>query len=188
MESYGVIIQHLRALAGLSVQITAKKIGRSKGWLSEVENNHGNSRVTESEFNRIVDLLDGSKHRAMFKTWAATAKNRDQVAKTFDGAVLKYIRLRKEITLAKASQLTGLSTAYLSKIETGVKSVTLEMRNKIMVGYGYSPSSFKNLSTDPMRSKAVPLKFKLDILLHSMPEKRVEQVFKFVQELLNNIQ
>ena len=187
MESYGVIIKQLRTLKGLGVRATAKKIGRGIGWLSELENNCGTARLTEIEFNRIVEVLEGTKLRPMFKTWAAIAKNRDQVAKTFDGAVLKYIRLRKEITLAKASQLTGLSAAYLSKIETGVKSVTLEMRNKIMVGYGYSPSSFKNLSTDPIRSKAVPLKFKLDILLHDLPEKRVEQVFKFVQEILNNI-
>lgn len=43
MENYRVIIQHLRTLAGLSVQQAAKKISRSVGWLSE------------SEFNRIVE-------------------------------------------------------------------------------------------------------------------------------------
>ena len=182
MESYGVIIQQLRTLAGLSVQNTAKKIGRSKGWLSEVENNSGNSRISELEFNRIVDILNGTKHRPMFKTWAATAKNRDQVARTFDGAVLKYIRIKKEITLLKASKLTRLSVAYISKLETGVKSVSLEIRNSIMRAYGYSPSSFKNLSTDPTRSKVVPVRFKLEILLNVLDIKDLNEVFKFAEK------
>ena len=36
MENYGVIIRHLRLLAGLSVQQAARKLGRSIGWLSEI--------------------------------------------------------------------------------------------------------------------------------------------------------
>ena len=57
MENHGLIIRHLRLLAGLSVQLTAEKIGRSKGWISEIENNTGNCKLTESEFNRIVGAL-----------------------------------------------------------------------------------------------------------------------------------
>ena len=103
----------------------------------------------------------------MFKTWAATYKNRDRTAKAYDGAVLRFIRLKKGYDLAKASKL-GLSLSYISKIETGAKPVSLEMRNQIMTGYGYSPSSFKNLSTDPVRSKAVPCQLKVEILLHAL--------------------
>ncbi len=50
MENHGIIIQHLRLLAGLSVRQASKKIQRSLGWLSEIENNNGRSRLTENEF------------------------------------------------------------------------------------------------------------------------------------------
>jgi len=188
MENYGLIIRHLRTLAGLSVRATAQKIDRSIGWLSEIENTSGTARLTETEFNRIVDVLEGAKHRPMFRTWVAAYKHRERGEKTFDGAVLKFIRLKKEINLRKAQKLTGLSTSYLSKIETGVKPVTLEMRNRIMVAYGYSPSSFKNLSTDPVRSKVVPTGFKLQILLHGLSEIQTETVFQFALALASGNQ
>lgn len=140
MENYGVIIRHLRTLAGLSVRDTAKKVGRSIGWLSEIENNCGTARLSEPEFNRIVEQLGGSKHRALFKTWAANHRNRERIEKTFDGAVLKFIRIKKGIDLRKASKLTGLSVGYISKLENGLKPVTLEMRNRLMVGYTTSTS------------------------------------------------
>ena len=120
----------------------------------------------------------------LFKTWAATYKNRDRTAKTYDGAVLRFIRLKKGFDLATASKLVGLSLSYLSKIETGAKPVTLEMRNQIMTGYGYSPSSFKNLSTDPVRSKAVPCILKLEILLHALQPQQIEAVFQYAQSII----
>lgn len=184
MDNAGVIIQHLRILAGLSVRETAKKINRSIGWLSELENSRGSARITEEEFNRIVGLLDGSKHKAMFKTWVANVKNRQRVESTFDGAVLKFIRIKKGLTLEKARELTNLSVGSLSKIETGLKPATLDMRNRIMVGYGYSPTSFKNLATDPVRSKAVPLRFKLKILLNELDTDKICSVFEFTREIL----
>lgn len=184
MESYGVIIQQLRKLANLSVQQAAQKIGRSKGWLSEIETASGRCRLTEQEFNRIVDVLDGSKHRPLFKTWAANSKNRQKSAKVFDGAVLKYIRLKKGFGLLKASQVTGLSIGYISKMESGSKPVSFEMRNKIMIGYGYSPTSFKNLATDPSRSKAVPSIYKLRIILRELSDSNIAAVLQFASELI----
>jgi transcriptional regulator with XRE-family HTH domain len=184
MDNYGLIIQHLRTLAGLSVQQTAKKIGKSVGWLSEIENNSGRCRLTENEFNRIIELLDGTKHRAMFKTWIAGFKNRERLDKVFDGAVLKFVRLKKELSLSKASKLTSLSAAQLSKFENGLKPVSLELRNQIMAAYGYSPTSFKNFSTDPVRSKVVPIEFKLTILLNSLEDEQIEQVFRYAHSFL----
>jgi transcriptional regulator with XRE-family HTH domain len=183
MDNYGLIIRHLRHLAGLSVQLTAKKISRSAGWLSEIENNTGACRLTETEFNKIIELLDGTKHRAMFKTWTATYKNRARVEKTFDGAVLKHIRIKKELSLVEAKKLTGLSISYLSELESGLKPITLEMRIKIMTAYGYSPSSFKNFSTDPVRSKVVPIQYKLEILLNLLKEDQIESVFLYALSL-----
>ena len=181
MDNYGLIIRHLRLLAGLSVRETAKKIGKSIGWLSEVENSAGLAKVTEKEFNRIVELLDGTQHKGIFRTWVATYKNRERLDKTFDGAVVKFIRIKKGLSLKQAEKLTGFSKAQISKMETGAKLISYENRNKIMVAYGYSPSSFKNLSSDPIRSKAVPLKYKLTIILNQLNKDQIESIFEFAR-------
>jgi transcriptional regulator with XRE-family HTH domain len=188
MENYGVIVKHLRHLNGLSVQQAAKKIGRSKGWLSEIENDSGRSRITEKEFSRIVVILEGVQHQAMFKTWVANFKNRERTDTTFDGAVLKFIRLKKNLSLNEASKLLGLSTSQISKLENGCKSISYELRNKIMIAYGYSPSSFKNLATDPHRSKVVPQYYKLEILLKKLNQSQIEEVFSFSKKILENNQ
>jgi len=97
MENYGVIIRHLRNLAELDVRAAALKIGKSIGWLSEIENNRGKSRRTEIEFQNIVELLGGTRHRSMFKIWVAHQKNRERSCTTFEGAVLKHIRTKKKL-------------------------------------------------------------------------------------------
>lgn len=181
--NYGLILQHLRQQAGLSVQKFAEKINRSVGWVSEVENNRGTSRLTEKEFDRIVELLDAGKHREMFRTWVANHKNAERVDRTFDGAVLKFIRLKKQMLLKDAASRARMSVGYLSKIESGLMPVTVHVRKQLMLAYGYSPSSFKNLSTDPVRSKAVPLAYKLEILLRHLSEYQTEKVFQYVKSL-----
>ncbi len=188
MDNYGLIIRHLRKLSKLNVRQAADKIQRSIGWLSEIENSRGTARLTEREFNRIVELLDGNHHKPMFKTWISTQKRSEQSERAFDGAVLKYIRMKKELNLKEASRLSGLSMPQLSKFETGHKLVSLETRNRVMLAYGYSPSSFKNLSTDRIRSRAVPFSFKLEILLKNLPENQIEKVFCFAQGLLDSSQ
>lgn len=186
MESHGVIIRHLRTQNALSVQKTAELINRSVGWLSEIENQHGTARISEKEFARIVDILGGAQYSNQFKTWVASAKNRNSSAKKFDGAVLKYIREKCGYSLHKAKALTGYSVAYLSMLESGKKDVSLELRIKIMTGYGYSPSSFKNLSTDPVRSKAVPSVYKLEILLKKLSSKNIDDVFQYALDKFEN--
>jgi len=180
---YGLIIKHLREHSGLSVRKLAEKIGKSIGWVSEIENNCGTARLTESEFQRIVNLLDGGKHREMFRTWVANHKNGERVDRTFDGAVLKFIRRKKLLSLTDAAKLADLSVGYLSKIERGARPATNELRKQIMLAYGYSPSSFKNLATDPVRSKTVPLRFKLEILMRQLSEAEVETLYDYVQNL-----
>ena len=180
LENHGVIIRHLRQRKELSLRKCSNIINKSIGWLSEVENASGNSKLTEEEFDRIVSTLGGDKDRAMFKTWVAKHKNKDNGDKTFDGAVLRYIRKKKGISLVDASASTGLSIGYLSKLETGLKAMTLELRNLIMQAYGYRPSSFKNLSKDPKRSKAVPIEYKLNILLKKMSEDEIKDIFNTI--------
>ena len=180
LENHGIIIRHLRKRKNLSVRKCSDIIGKSIGWLSEIENACGTARLTEIEFDRIVTALGGDKDRAMFKTWVAKHKNKDNGDKTFDGAVLRYIRKKKGISLVDASVSTGLSVGYLSKLETGLKAMTLELRNLIMQAYGYSPSSFKNLSKDPKRSQAVPTEYKLNILLKKMSEDEIKDIFNTI--------
>lgn len=184
MDNYGLILKHLRKLSCLSLHTAAKRIGKSVGWLSEIENNKGLARITEREFQRIVESLDGAKHRPMFRTWVANFKNRERVIKTFDGAVFKFIRKKQNRTLSNAASLIGISKGQLSKIESGRKIISVPERGKIMQAYGYTPSSFKNLATDPVRSKAVPARYKLNILIRAIPDDQIDAVIDFIQERL----
>lgn len=177
LDNHGIIIRHLREENGMSVRKCAATIGRSIGWLSEIENQSGTAKLTEFEFERIIKILGGQHKRALFKTWIANHKNKQKGDKTLDGAVLKHIRKKKKLTLAEAAQVTGLSAGYLSKLEHGLKPVCLDLRKKIMAAYGYQPSSFKNLSTDPVKSKAVPTMYRLNILLQKATDEDIEQIF-----------
>lgn len=176
-ENCGIILRQLRKLKGLSVQQTAQRIGKSTGWLWEVENGKGRCRLTTADFEKLILVLNGDSYRSMFRTWVANHKNNERVNKTFDGAVLKFIRLKKELTLLQASELSGLSCGYLSKLESGLKPVHLEKRNQLMKAYGYSPSSFKNLATDPVRSKAVPKQYKFKILSQFLSNEKLEEIY-----------
>lgn len=182
LKNHGIIIRKLRMRSGLTVRETAKKINRSIGWLSEIENGTGTARLTEAEFERVINLLGGSNCRNQFKTWIASQKNILRSDRTFDGAVLKHIRLKKGLTLKQASKIINLSISYLSKLESGHKPVSSEMRGRIMKAYGYSPSSFKNLSTDPKRSKAVPIEYKLGILLNKLTNEKIKSLFNSLKE------
>ena len=57
-----------------------------------------------------------------------------------------------------------------------------------MAAYGYSPSSFKNFITDPVRAKAVPSVYKLEILLNALRENQIEKVFTYAHGLVNQSQ
>ena len=177
LENHGIIIRELRKLHGLNVRDAARKINRSIGWLSEIENGTGTARLTEPEFDRIVDALDGRKHWPMFRTWVANAKNQERVDKTFDGAVLKHIRIKKGLSLQTAARLIGISKGYLCNLESGLKSMTIPLRYKIMRAYGYNPTSFKNLATDPVRSKVVPLAYKFKILSRSLTAEQIDSFY-----------
>jgi transcriptional regulator with XRE-family HTH domain len=121
----------------------------------------------------------------MFRTWVANHKNSERTDKTFDGAVLKFIRKKKELNLKTAAALAGVSYGYLCKLECGCRPMTLQLRNRIMTAYGYSPSSFKNLSTDPIRSKTVPREYKFTILKRLLSSEQLEEIYS--QALSKNL-
>jgi transcriptional regulator with XRE-family HTH domain len=180
LENHGIIIRELRTLKDLSVRKAAALLERSVGWLSEIENGSGTARLSPDEFDRVVTALDGDQYRAMFKTWTANSKNRERTDKTYDGAVLKYIRKKKNLRLCEAAKLIGISVGYLCKLEIGLKPVGLQLRQQIMRAYGYSPTSFRNLSTDPVKSKAVPARFRFEILYRTLSAEQVAELFKTV--------
>ena len=53
----------------------------------------------------------------------------------------------------------------------------LHMRNRIMKAYGYSPTSFKNLATDPIRSQAVPKEYKFKILSRLLSDEKLDEIY-----------
>ncbi|MFC3039814.1 helix-turn-helix domain-containing protein [Virgibacillus xinjiangensis] len=58
------------------------------------------------------------------------------------GANIKQLRKRKKLTLKQISQQTGLSISFLSQLENGKSSATLESLKKISDTLGVNPSHF----------------------------------------------
>ncbi|MGE0528697.1 MAG: helix-turn-helix transcriptional regulator [Bdellovibrionales bacterium] len=179
MGNYGLIIKRLRTMNGHTIRSAAQKIGKSTGWLSEIENNRGKARLSSQEFDRIVTALGGEKHRCRFKNWVIADRTVAQGDRSLDGAILKYFRMQKKISLLQASQKIGISKSYLTNIENGHKPITLGLRDRIMIAYGYCPSSFRNMTEDK-RGYLVPIQYKLRILLNQLSPEQLNYVFKFI--------
>ncbi len=182
MNNYGLIIKLLRQLQGHSIKTAARIIGKSVGWLSEIENGKGLARINETEFERIIRELDGLKYRSQFKTWVATQKAKGKVNRSTHGAILKQVRVSNSWTLHQAAQKVGISSPYLCSLENGHKPIKLEMRNRIMRAYGYSPSSFCNLSANEKRAKSVPARYKINTLLNQLDAPALERVLQFLTQ------
>lgn len=182
-ENYGIILKVIREQSRMSVRNFAQKIGRSSGWLSEVENEKGTARIKTEDFDYIVSTLGLDKQRSQFRTWVANYRNTQKIDRAYEGAVLKHIRLRRKIKLNEVSLKSGLSIKEISLIENGKREPTLATRNSILKACGYSPASFKNFATDPVRSKAVPAELKLRILIKRLSEREISQLFEFGEQL-----
>lgn len=181
MNHYGVILKQLRLVQKLPIKAAAQKIGRSAGWLSEIENEKGAARIHPAEFERIVAAYGGEVYRKQFGLWVAKAHKLDTPAqdRSLGGAVLKHLRKKAGIRLENVAAQTGLSTSYISRIETGVRPLSLELRNQLMQIYGYSPGSFKNFTTEDKRAKNIPARYKLTLLLRQMNDTAIERMLGF---------
>jgi transcriptional regulator with XRE-family HTH domain len=179
MEHQGVVLRKLRLLNGFSVKQASKKVGRGVGWISEVENGRGSSRLTPAEFERVVAIYAGEKYRKQFSLWIANAHKatRGDEKMSFDGAVLKYVRTKAGLSLMEAAKELELDKGNLSRIEHGIYPVSSDLRDRMMRVYGYSPASFKNFASEDKRAKSVPVMFKLEILLNRMSDKAIEALF-----------
>ena len=181
MNHYGVILRKLRELNRLPLKQAAKRIERSAGWLSEIENGKGAARIHPQEFERIVAVYDGEIYRKQFGIWVAQANKPAASPKEvqFTGPVLRYLREKLNLSLVGAASQAGVSASYLSYLETGVKPLRNSLRDRLMRLYGYSPASFKNFTTEDKRSKNIPTRYKLGVLLRHLNETEIEKVFAF---------
>lgn len=184
MNNYGVILRKLRELNRLTVKQAAQQIGRSSGWISQIENSRGGVRLEAIEFERIVAAYNGEPYRKQFGGWIARSKINGHTSKeiAFDGPILKYLREKAGLTLEKVTQKVGFSIGHLSDLENGQKRISEDLRNKLMKIYGYNPSSFRNFTDEDKRAKNIPVRYKLNLLLAKLNESEVEQVFRFVSE------
>ena len=186
MEHQGVVLRKLRLLKGYSIKQASEKVGRGVGWISEIENGRGSSRLTVTDFERAVAAYEGEKYRKQFSLWIANAHkaNRgDEFETSYDGAVLKYVRTKAGLTITEAAKQLGLDKGNLSRIEHGIRPLSSELRDRMMRLYGYSPASFKNFASEDKRAKSVPTLFKLEILVNRMSEKAIEALFSSAVEI-----
>ncbi|MHC8517724.1 helix-turn-helix domain-containing protein [Sporosarcina sp. ITBMC105] len=58
------------------------------------------------------------------------------------GGKIKQIRMNKKMTLKTLAEKTGFSISFLSQLERGKSSTTLESLKKISVAFGVNPSVF----------------------------------------------
>lgn len=130
MDNYGLIIQHLRKLKNLNIQTAANKIGRSAGWLSSVENGNRICRIRENKFNKIIEALDGSQYRPMFKTWVAELKRTSESSDIIDGAILKFVRTKHGLHQIGLTGSLKLSKSYFSKLESGRAQIQILQHSK----------------------------------------------------------
>jgi transcriptional regulator with XRE-family HTH domain len=181
MDNYGVILKQLRQIKKMPIKAAATKIGRSAGWLSEIENAKGAARIHPQEFERIITAYGGEEYRKQFGIWVARTHKpvTKEADRSFGGAVLKYLRRKAGISLAGVAQKTNISISYLSRIESGIKPLPSELRDTLMRVYGYSPQSFKNFATEDKRGKNIPAIFKLTTLLKRLTESEIEEVLLF---------
>lgn len=112
MDHYGVILRQLRILNKLDMRAAAARIGRSAGWISEIENGKGESRLNPNEFERIIVAYDGERYRKQFSIWIAQARRHISKPRdtSYDGAILKYLRKKAQMSLGIAATQLGLSS------------------------------------------------------------------------------
>ena len=185
MERERIILKKLREQNKLTLDEAAKLIGKSKGWLSEIENNKGRSVLRPKDYGRIYALYNGDKYKRYFGSWVKKVINENKSqSTTLDGAIYKFLRCHKaKLSLDCASRNIGVSKGYLSKVENGQKQPNKKLKESILKAYEYSPSSWKNFATHGPREKSIPVKYKLNILLKNLKESEFLKVMEFILSL-----
>lgn len=189
MKNYGVVLKRLRVERNIPIKRAALLINKSVGWLSEVENSKGFAKIKEDEFNRIVLAYGADIDPQKFSGWTTLEAKESKKPKSdsfkLDGAILKYLRTKAKLSLSEASLKLGCQVGYLCDIENGRKPVSVKTRNRILELYNYSPSSFKNFSSEDKRSKNVPAIYRLNIVVNHLNEADRNEVLNFALQKIN---
>lgn len=187
MNHYGIILRKLRELNFFTIKQAAKKIGRSSGWISQIENGKVVVRLDYAEFERIVAVYNGEPYRKQFGAWIARAKVNEETSReiSYNGPILKYLRRKANLTLETVAKKAEISFGHLSDLENGEKRVSENLKNRLMKIYGYSPASFRNFTGEDKRASSIPIRYKLNILLGKLTSGDIEKVFNFINEQIS---
>ena len=187
MNNRGIILLRLRKMNNETLKNVAKRMKKSAGWLSEIEQGRGKARLNDAEFMRIIKIYDGEKHKSKFGSWVTkkTKRHRKTII-CVDGAVFRYLRKKKGYSLEEASSLLKVSTSHLCNMEAGKRTINQKWRIKLLRTYGYSEGSFKNFSTADKRSKSIPPEYKLQIILGIMSNELKEQLLLHALNLIKD--
>lgn len=187
MKKPGVILRKIREEKQLSLNQAAQKIQRSVGWLCEVENEKGNSRINDIEFDRVVELLEANDLRPKFSYWMQKdGENQIQKSSYLEGPIFKHLRKKSNITQKDAADSLGLSETYLSLVENGLRKANPLLKSNLMNLYGYSLGSFSNFVSENKRGANVPTRFKLSSILNLADEQMTKEILDFAIKLIVN--
>lgn len=189
MKNRGVVLRKLRQVNKLNLKQAARAIGCSVGWLSEIENESEKCRIDDGEYQRILAIYKGDEHKKLIHACLSQTKAA-KIEKTisYDGSILKYLRLKSKKTISAVAVESGYSTSLISQIEQGSRKASLELRDRLVKLYNYSPESFKNFYSRDKRALGVPARYYLKTILSHLPEEAVLKVFDFAVELYSGIQ
>ena len=186
MKEQGVVLKRLRKLQGLTLRQAGVKIGKSVGWLSEIENDRGRATISDQEFDRIIEAYEGQKYKSSFGGWVRMEKDKlSPVETNLDGAIYKHMRTKARLSIRAAAKILNISTGKLCKIEAGNCELTKGFKDILLAAYGYSPVSFKNFRLSGSQSQAVGMKLRLNVLIRMMDNQQIERMFHFGLSLIN---
>ncbi len=182
MNNHSVIIKKMRKDSNLSIKLAAQRVGKSTGWLSEVENAKMN--INKETFLQLVNCYGLEKELRRYQLWATSHRKQEEGSKVwYEGAIYKHLRCTKKLSLIQAAQLLGVSKSHLSNIEVGRRKVDPEFKSKILEVYGYKRASFHNYVNRKDRADNIPVEFRLKILIRNLAQENLEKVFEFAQTL-----
>ena len=105
MKNRGVVLRKLRQVNKLNLKQAASVIGCSVGWLSEIENKSEKCRLDDSEYQRILAIYKGDEHKKLIHACLSQTKSaKKEKTVSYDGPILKYLRLKSNPDLNSALQ------------------------------------------------------------------------------------
>lgn len=189
MKNRGVVLRKLRQVNKLNLKQAANVIGCSVGWLSGIENESAKCRIDDGEYQRILALYNSEQHKKLIHACLSQTKTTEiRKAISYDGPILKYLRLKSKKTIFAVAIESGYSESLITQIEHGRRKASLELRNRLIKIYNYSPESFKNFYSRDKRALNVPARYYLKVILSHLTEETVLKVFDFAVELYRNNQ